>query len=540
MHAPDGTTGIGSYDHVIIGAGSAGCLLAERLSADPATRVLVIEAGGNDNWIWLHIPVGYLFAIGNPRADWCFRTEPEPGLNGRAIAYPRGKVIGGSSSINAMLYLRGQRADYDGWRQTGLTGWGWDDVCPLFRGMEDHASPDEHHGKGGHWHVDFPRMRWDLLDAWAAAATCAGIPKVADFNTGDNEGVCYFQVNQKHGRRWSAARGFLKPALARSNLRLETGALVERIVVEDGEAKGVVFSRGGERFFAHASRETILSAGAVGSPHVLELSGIGDGARLQALGLPCHAHVPGIGENLQDHLQLRPVFRVQGVRTLNTDYRKLWRKAAMALEFALLRRGPLTMAPSQVGAFTRSDPRHATPNIEFHVQPLSLDRFGEPLHPFPAFTSSVCNLRPTSRGSIHAASPDPRQPPAIRPNYLSTEDDRQVAVESLRLARRIAASPPLARYAPAEFRPGAHLTSDGDLMQAAGDIGTTIFHPVGTVAMGADASAPLDGRLRMRAVGKLRVVDASVMPRIVSSNTNSPTLMIAEKAAKMIAEDARR
>ena len=539
MTAPEGTTSLGSYDYVIIGAGSAGCLLAERLSANPANRVLVVEAGGSDNWIWLHIPVGYLFAIGNPRADWCFRTEAEPGLNGRAIAYPRGKVIGGSSSINAMLYLRGQREDYDGWRQMGLTGWGWDDVRPLFLGMEDHARPDEHHGSGGNWHVDFPRMRWELLDTYAEAAAATGIPKVTDFNTGDNEGVCYFQVNQKHGRRWSAARGFLKPALKRSNLRLETGALVERIVMEDGQAAGVVFSRGGERFHAHASRETILSAGAVGSPHILELSGIGDGERLRALGLPCHAHVPGIGENLQDHLQLRPVFKVQGVRTLNMDYRKLWRRAAMALEFALFRRGPLTMAPSQLGVFTRSDPRHATPNIEFHVQPLSLERFGEPLHPFPAFTSSVCNLRPTSRGSIHAASPDPRQQPAIRPNYLSTEDDRQVAVESLRLARRIAAAPPLARFSPTEFKPGAHLTSDGELVRAAGDIGTTIFHPVGTVAMGAEPTAPLDARLRLRAVGKLRVVDASVMPRIVSSNTNSPTLMIAEKGAKMIAEDAR-
>jgi choline dehydrogenase-like flavoprotein len=530
---------IGAFDYVIAGAGSAGCLLAERLSANPANRVLVIEAGGDDDWIWLHIPVGYLFAIGNPRADWCFRTEAEPGLNGRAIAYPRGKVIGGGSSINAMLYLRGQAADYDGWRQTGLTGWGWDDVRPLFIGMEDHARPDAHHGRGGPWHVDYPRMRWAILDAFAEACAASGIPKVADFNTGDNEGVGYFQVNQKHGRRWSAARGFLKPALKRSNLRLEKRALVERVVVEEGRAAGLVFSRGGQRFFARATAETILSAGAVGSPHLLELSGIGDGERIRALGLPVVAHVPGIGENLQDHLQLRPVFKVQGVRTLNTDYRKLWRRALMGLEYALLRSGPLTMAPSQLGAFTRSDPRHATPNVEFHVQPLSLDRFGEPLHAFAAFTASICNLRPTSRGSIHAASPDPRVPPAIRPHYLSTAEDRAVAVESLRLVRRVVSAAPLARYRPQEFRPGAHLTGDGELVKAAGDIGTTIFHPVGTVAMGAEPGAPLDGRLRMRAVGRLRVIDASVMPRIVSGNTNSPTLMIAEKGARMVAEDAR-
>lgn len=529
----------GTYDYVIVGAGTAGCLLANRLSADPACRVLLIEAGGKDDWIWFHIPVGYLFLMGNPRADWCLTTEPVPGLNGRALGYPRGKVLGGCSAINGMLYLRGQSADYDGWRQSGLTGWGWDDLLPLFKAMEDHARPDDHHGAGGEWRVDFPRMRWEILDAVADACAAVGIPKVDDFNRGDNEGVAYFQVNQKNGRRWSAARGFLDPARTRPNLRIETGTLVERVLVEAGEAAGVVFSCGGETRLARAAREVVLAAGAVGSPHLLELSGIGDGERLRALGLPVAAHVPGVGENLQDHLQIRPVFRVEGVRTLNTDYAKLWKRAAMGAEYALLRRGPLTMAPSQLGAFTRSAPRYETPNVEFHFQPLSLDRFGEPLHPFGAFTASVCNLRPTSRGSIHAKSPDPRAAPAIQPNYLSTEEDRQVAAESLRLARRIAAAPPLARYRPVEHRPGPGLTTEAELVRAAGDIATTIFHPVGTVAMGAGEGAPLDARLRLRGVGRLRVIDASAMPRITSGNTNAPVLAIAEKGAAMIREDAR-
>ncbi|MFC0284691.1 GMC family oxidoreductase [Camelimonas abortus] len=530
------------FDYVIVGAGSAGCVLANRLSADPRNRVLVLEAGGRDNWIWLHIPVGYLFAIGNPRSDWMFRTTPQPGLNGRALNYPRGKVIGGCSAINAMIYMRGQAADYDGWRARGLPGWGWDDVLPCFLRMEDHVRPaDAFHRAGGEWRVEYPRVRWAALDAFQQAAEQVGVPRVDDFNRGDNEGSGYFQVNQKRGRRWSAARGFLKPALRRPNLRLETGVMAEKILFEGRRAVGVVWSRGGARHVSRARGEVILAAGAIGSPQLLELSGVGQGARLAQLGLPVVADLPGVGENLQDHLQLRPVYRVHGVRTLNEDYRSLLRRAGMAFEYALLRSGPLTMAPSQLGVFTRSSPEHATPNIQYHVQPLSLDAFGEPLHPFPAITASVANLRPKSVGSTHARTPSAADAPVIDPNYLSHPDDVRVAVDSLRLTRRIMQAPAMARFRPQEHRPGAHLTSDDELAVAAGDIGTTIFHPVGTARMGPDGDpgAVLDARLRVRGVEGLRVIDASAMPSITSGNTNSPTMMIAEKGAAMILEDRR-
>jgi len=538
----DAIEDFGTYDYVIAGAGSAGCLLANRLSADPRNKVLVLEAGGQDSWIWFHIPVGYLFAIGNPRADWMFTTTPQAGLGGRALAYPRGKVIGGSSAINAMIYMRGQAADYDGWRQLGLAGWGWDEVLPYFLAHEDHIAPSgDHHRAGGEWRVEHPRVRWDILDAIRDAGEAAGVAKVADFNSGDNAGSSYFQVNQRQGRRWSAARAFLKPVLARPNLRLETGVEVERVTFEGRRATGLVFRRDGRRFAARAAGETILAAGAVGSPKILQLSGVGEAHALRALGIPVVHDRPGVGGNLQDHLQIRPVYKVAGVRTLNTDYANLFRRAGMGLEYALRRTGPLTMAPSQLGMFARSAPQYATPNLQFHFQPLSLDRWGDGLHPFAAFTASVCNLRPTSRGAVSLASADAAAPPVIAPNYLATEEDRRVAVEALRLVRRIVGQPPLARYRPQEFRPGAEFATDEDLARAAAELATTIFHPVGTAAMGPadDPMAVQDERLRVRGIAALRVIDASAMPRITSGNTNSPTLMIAEKGAAMVLQDAR-
>ena len=528
-------------DYVVVGAGSAGCLLANRLSANSGTQVCLLEAGGRDNWIWFHIPIGYIFAIGNPRADWMLKTENEPGLNGRSLNYPRGKVLGGSSAINAMIYMRGQRADYDHWRQLGLPGWGWDDVLPVFRSHADHFLGDgEHHGAGGEWRVEPPRMRWAVLDAFREAAISAGIPATADFNTGDNEGVAYFHVNQKNGRRWSAARGFLKPATHRPNLRVETHALARRVVFEGRRAVGVEFTQDGVLRQVRARREVVLACGAVGSPHLLQLSGVGDAARLAEHGVAVVHHLPGVGENLQDHLQLRPIYRVRGVRTLNEGYRSWRRRAAMGAQYALTRRGPLTMAPSQLGAFTRSSAEYATPNLQFHIQPLSLDKFGDDPHIFPAFTASVCNLRPTSRGSIRLNSADPAIPPSIRLNSLTTVEDERVACDALRLVRRIVAQAPLQRFQPEEYVPGAALQTDAELLDGARAIGTTIFHPVGTARMGADgdAMAVTDGRLRVRGLRGLRVVDASVMPSIISGNTNSPTLMIAEKGATMILEDA--
>ena len=534
---------IGRFDYVVIGAGSAGCLVANRLSADLRRKVLVLEAGGKDDWIWFHIPVGYLYAIGNPRADWLFKTEPQPGLGGRELAYPRGKVVGGCSAINAMIYMRGQAADYDGWRQSGLAGWGWDDVLPYFLKHEDHVAPgpNGYHRAGGEWRVEHPRVRWDILDAVRDATEAAGIPKIEDFNTGDNEGSAYFQVNQRRGRRFSAFRSFLEPKLERPNLRLEMNVLVERVVVENGRAVAVEFSHAGEQLRVEVDAEVVLSAGAVGSPAVLERSGIGSGERLQKLGIDTVADLPGVGENLQDHLQIRPVYKVEGVRTLNGDYAQAWRRPLMALEYALRRTGPMTMAPSQMGAFARSSPDYATANLQFHFQPLSLDKWGDGLHRFNAFTASVCNLRPTSRGSVHLSSPDATAHPSISPNYLSTDEDRRVAVDALKLTRRIVAQAPLARFRPQEHLPGPAIESDDDLLKAAGLLATTIFHPAGTVRMGRDEDpqAVLDGRLRVRGVAGLRVIDASAMPRIVSGNTAAPTMMIAEKGAAMLHEDGR-
>ena len=533
----------GDFDHIIVGAGTAGCILANRLSANPSSRVLILEAGGNDNWIWFHIPVGYLFAIGNPRSDWMFRTEAEAGLNGRSLAYPRGKVIGGCSAINAMISMRGQAADYDHWRQLGLSGWGYDDVLPAFRRLEDHfLGESEHHGAGGGWRIEAPRLSWKILDAVGDAAAEMGIRKIPDFNTGDNEGVGYFHVNQKRGRRWSSARGFLKPALKRPNLRLETRVLVDRLIITNGRATGVRFIRDGETIEATAKGEVILSAGAIGSIQVLQRSGIGPAEWLAPLGIDVMLDRRGVGRNLQDHLQQRAIYKVSGVRTLNETYYSLVRRGLMGLDYALRRRGPLTMAPSQLGIFTRSDPHRERANIQFHVQPLSLDRFGDPLHRFPAITVSACNLQPTSRGTVRIRSSEPSEAPSIAPNYLATDEDRQVAADAIRTTRRLMQQKALARYRPTEFLPGPSVgDDDASLAKAAGDIGTTIFHPVGTAKMGtaSDPTAVVDERLRFHGVGALRIADASIMPTITSGNTNTPTAMIAEKAAAMILEDAR-
>jgi choline dehydrogenase-like flavoprotein len=534
----------GEYDYIIVGAGSAGCLLANRLSADPDKRVLVLEAGGRDNWIWFHIPVGYLFAIGNPRSDWMFKTEPEPGLNGRSLNYPRGKVIGGSSAINAMVYMRGQAADYDHWRQLGLAGWGWDDVLPFFRRHENHFMGESAaHAVGGEWPIAAPRVRWDLLDAFRAAAEQAGIKSIPDFNGGDNEGICAFHVNQKRGRRVSAARAFLKPVLNRGNLRLETGCLVEGVVFDDKRAAGVHWQQDGTSRSARCRGEVILAAGSLGSTQIMLLSGVGPAEQLRQHGIPVVLDRPGVGANLQDHLQLRMIFKVDGITTLNERYHSRFGFARMLAEYALLRRGPLTMAPSQLGLFTRSDRDQARANLQYHIQPLSLDRFGEPLHEFSAFTASVANLQPESRGFVRLRSRDPADAPVIQPNYLSTDADRRVAVNSIRLTRRIAAQPALAPFHPDEYLPGSSVRDDDEqaLLKAAGDIGTTIFHPVGTAKMGlaSDPMMVVDDRLRVAGLECLRVIDASVMPTITSGNTNAPTMMIAEKGAAMLREDAK-
>jgi choline dehydrogenase len=534
----------GEFDYIIVGAGSAGCVLANRLSADPSNRVLLLEAGGNDNWIWFHIPVGYLFAIGNPRADWLLKTEVQPGLNGRSLNYPRGKVVGGSSAINGMIYMLGQSADYDNWRQLGLPGWSWEDVRPYFRRHVDHFLKSEHHATGGEWRVEYPRLSWEILDAFRQAANQYGIPSVDDFNTGDNEGICYFHVNQKRGRRWSAARGFLKPVLHRANLRLETGCLVEGLEITGRRVTGVRWRKNGEQRVARSRGEVILAAGSIGSPHILLLSGIGPSAQLSTIGIQTVLNRPGVGANLHDHLQLRMIYKVSGVKTLNETYASLLNRVGMGLNYSFRRRGPMTMAPSQLGAFTRSDSTQDRANIQYHVQPLSLDKFGEPLHPFPAFTASVANIRPTSRGALTLKSADPAASPAISPNYLSTPEDQRVAADAIRVTRRIVRQPALQKYTPVEYLPGDSIRDEDEvgLIKAAGDIGTTIFHPVGTARMGRndDTRAVVDARLRVIGMERLRVIDASVMPSITSGNTNSPTMMIAEKGAAMILEDQKR
>ncbi len=540
--------GVQHFDYVIVGAGTAGCLLANRLSADPRCRVLLLEAGGRDNYHWIHIPVGYLYCIGNPRTDWLYFTEEDAGLNGRKLRYPRGRVLGGCSSINGMIYMRGQARDYDQWaRLTGDDAWCWQACLAHFKRHEDHwRGADAAHGAGNEWRVERQRLRWEILDAFAAAAGEAGIAATEDFNRGDNEGVGYFEVNQKRGIRWNTSKAFLRPAQRRPNLQVWTDATATRVLLEGQRAVGVQVRRGtGAPVRALARREVVLCAGALGTPQLLQLSGIGPGALLHEHGITPQHELPGVGENLQDHLQIRAVFAVQGVKTLNTIANSAWGRMMIGLEYLLRRSGPMSMAPSQLGAFMRSSPTQAWPNLEYHVQPLSLDAFGQPLHRFNAFTASVCNLNPSSRGFVRIRSPRPEDAPRIQARYLSTDEDRLVAAESLRLTRRIAAMPALARYRPREVKPGVQYQSDEELARLAGDIGTTIFHPVGTcrtcrMGRAGEAGAVVDPRLRVQGLAGLRIADASVMPTITSGNTNSPTLMIAERAAEWLLLDAAR
>ena len=531
-----------TFDYIIVGAGTAGCVLANRLSANPKTQVLLLEAGKKDDYFWIDIPVGYLYTIGNPRTDWCYQTEPDPGLNGRSIGYARGKVLGGCSSINAMIYMRGQRDDFDHWQSLGNKDWGWDDVLPIFKMSEDYQhGQDDFHGIGGEMRVEERRVNWEILDAWRDAAAEFGIPKIKEFNRGDNFGNAYFQMNQRRGVRWNATKAYLRPAENRPNLTVLSNVLVEKVELNNSgqrpRATGVKIRRADKSStIFKADQEVLLSAGAIGSPQILQLSGIGSSELLGSRNIPIRVDLSGVGENLQDHLQVRSVYQVENTVTLNQKAGSLIGKALMGLEYFFFKTGPLTMPPSQLGAFAKSDPNRSTANIEWHVQPLSLDKFGDPLHKFNAITPSVCNLRPTSRGQVRIKSNDPEEHPTIRLNYLSTSEDEEVAVEGLRFTRRIMRAEALKKFNPVELKPGAEIQTDTQLLEAARDLGTTIFHPVGTCKMGSDESAVVNDRLEVHGVANLRVIDASIMPTITSGNTNAPTVMIAEKGAKFILE----
>jgi choline dehydrogenase-like flavoprotein len=523
------------FDFIVVGAGTAGCLLANRLSANGKYSVALLEAGGSDNYHWVHIPVGYLYCMGNKRTDWLFKTTAQNGLNGRSLNYPRGKVMGGCSSINGMIYMRGQSNDYDQWRQMGNEGWSWDDVLPYFKNMEDNFSgKNQFHGTGGEWKVNQQRLSWDILDSFQEATVESGIPQIDDFNDGNNYGVSYFKVNQKSGFRWNTVKAFIKPIKNRKNLHIIKKCEVNNLILENNKVIGVDVTRNGQLEKIFVNREVVLSAGSIGSPKILELSGIGNNKVLSDLGIQTKINSVNVGENLQDHLQLRVIYKLENAVTLNQKANSLWGKIGIGLEYVLNRTGPMSMAPSQLGVFAMSDDSYETPNLQFHVQPLSLDKFGDPLHDFPGLTASVCNLNPQSRGSVHINSKDAKSPPDIDPRYLSEEQDRIVAAQSIRLARKIITQPAMKKYNPKEYAPGIKFQSDEELKKVAGDIGTTIFHPVGTCAMGPSNSSVTDEELKVRGVEGLRIADASIMPSITSGNTNAPTLMIAEKASEMI------